>query len=198
MTLSGSDETVELSSLDGIAVVSIHVPGILSQGGEGTLEVQFARDSSLTTNDDSPLRSAVIDITLVVEGQIVTELSEPMEICIELPVSGEAPSDLCLAYFDVTSNTWLCEDLSLASNGQGQLCGVTGHLTSFALLLGSGDGSSYFFNSSIAWVSLGFLIGSILIVVFAIGVIEIHYIRRRRISHAQFSALETRMLKTQD
>ena len=94
---------------------------------------------------------------------------------------------------------WECQDRSLYIDKTGQMCGETDHLKSFALLLGAGIGSSdpYFFQSSIAWVSLGLLLKAIAMVLLGNGAVELRYYRRRKIQSKQFRALESRMASDQ-
>lgn len=195
-TLSGEDRSITLNSEEGGPVVTLSVPGSLTEGTGGTINVQFARERNSLGSTDSPLKSAVVDITLTVEDQVVTQLADPIEICLTDANQFENVSPtLCLGFFDVQQQEWLCEDLSLSLNAQGQWCGETGHLTSFALLLGGDTGSSgeYFPQSTIAWISLGFIAGAIIIVVLGVGAVEIRYRNKYRVERRMYRTLDDRM-----
>lgn len=197
--LSGTDQQVTLSSDDSGPVVTLSIPGSLSDGArQSTIDVQFARERDPLDGGESVVQSAVVDITLIVDGQVVTQLSEPLEICLTFPDPLVVPpeQDLCLGYFDVSQQEWVCEDLRLTPNdAQGQLCGLTGHLTSFALLLGGDTGSSgeYFPQSTIAWLSLGFIAGALVVIVLATGLIEVRFRRKKSLEHKAYRNIDSRI-----
>ena len=200
VSLSGEDEVVTLTSEEGGPVVTLSVPAGLTSAGVGQISVQFARerDSYVVEEDgSSTIKSAVVDITLVVDGQVITQLDEPLEICLTFSEGQVPPSreELCLSYFDVLRQEWRCEDLGLTLNAEGQFCGETGHLTSFALLLGGDTGSSgeYFPQSTIAWISLGFLVGALVFVIFGVVAVELRYLKKRREDHVMYRQLGSKM-----
>lgn len=88
-------------------------------------------DSAITMTG-AELGSAVIDLNLLT-GQ--SDLENRAEICFEVP---GLPDDACLGYID-DRGRWRCQDNCLKEEGD-MLCGVTDHLTSFAVLLSGGDG----------------------------------------------------------
>lgn len=84
---------------------------------------------------DAKLGSAVVEIT-----PSGTKFATPATVCLrQLP--GVDTKGACLAYLDVSAKTavWKCEDPCLEPGGGDYLCGTTGHLTSFAILLGAGS-----------------------------------------------------------
>jgi len=188
ITLTGEDEVVALSSDAGQPLLTLSIPGELtqdaSQGGVMNIllarernPVEGAKNAAASGSGTSPLPSAVVDITLQVDGQVMTSLVQPLQICLWRETGDLSVSDYCLAYYDVVGLQWLCQDVRLALNSDGQYCGDTDHLTSFALLLGGDTGSSgeYFPESTIAWLSLGFIAGALVIITLAIGIIEVQF-----------------------
>jgi len=198
VSLSGQDQTVELSGEDGGPVVTVSIPGSLSvQGSTAEVQVQYSRNLDTNPNRGTT-KSAVVDITLMVDGKIITKLKEPVEICLAYSdsLSTSPPtSDLCLAFYDEKCKDWKCEDEDVQSNSIGQLCGDTPHLTSFALLLGGGVGEcgEYFPHRTIAWLSLGFIGGAIIVILMALVMIEIKYQRKRIVEGRSFRVIETRV-----
>ena len=198
VTLSSTDQTVTLTSEQGTPVVTLSVPAFLAQEGEGSLQVQFAREREPTTQSaDIPVQSAVVDIQLWVDGQVVTDLHEPLEICLTptSPSSSLPDSELCLAYFDTREQRWICEDADVERNAVGQLCGTTPHLTSFALLLGGGVGSSddIFPQGTVAWLSLGFMAAALLAIAFSLVAVEVRFRYRKQKQHQRFERLDSQL-----
>ena len=93
---------------------------------------------------------------------------------------------ICLSFIDERTGVWTCQDRQLVKKGE-FYCGTTDHLTSFALLLGAGAGSSNasFYNGTIAWISLGFLCTAGIIILVAVvlneGVYKIRKYRRQSV-----------------
>jgi len=198
VTLSREDQTVVLTSEEGGPIVTLSIPGSLIAGAErGQVDIQSARERNPIGDRESVVRSAVVDITLTVDGKVVTQLSDPIEICLTIANTLDAPpqDELCLGYFNVNQQEWVCEDLALSLNAEGQLCGETGHLTSFALLLGGALGSSgeYFPQSTIAWLSLGFIAGALVVIVISIGVIEVRFKRKMLHEKKVYRNLDSRI-----
>lgn len=93
--------------------------------------------------------------------------------------------EACLGYLDEECGEWVCEDKSLEAK-RGQLCGSTGHFTSFAILIGanlnSGCGAEAVVNRVVAWLSVAFAIVAIAIFFICAIIKEIGMrIRRSRI-----------------
>jgi len=196
VALTGSEEIVTLASDDGGAIVTLSVPAAYSQSAlSSAIQVQSAQDRDPYASAESDLKSAVVDIVLVVDGQIVTDLSEPLEICLTFVDDPVGLDDLCLSYFDVDRQEWRCEDSSLTTNAAGQMCGTTPHLTSFALLLGGDIGSTgaYFPQETIAWISLGFIAGALVVIALGVGAIEIRYQRKRFADSRDFNRIHNHL-----
>ena len=91
-------------------------------------------DQELIDNSDTKdasIKSAVVDITL--KGS--TSISNDLEVCLNVDESKVTKSKACLGYIDenATPPEWKCEDYCLQST-DGNYCGKTSHLTSFAIL----------------------------------------------------------------
>jgi len=130
--------------------------------------------------------SILIDLTLMDSyGFPLTRLMDDIEICVKQPNVDR--DEACLGYFDLDRQQWICEDPCLKRSGDA-VCGSTGHLTSFAILLGGGPGnndhdpcSDNSFNEIIPWLSLGFIcLAVILVITAAVGLEVMMCIRRRR------------------
>jgi len=177
--------TIDIILDDGRRVGSITVPQALLGGDEENEQVMLG---ALTVSLDSATRrvngnrvigSVVSDITLSSPSGLITRLVEPMKIC--LLADEDQSSERCLGYFDEEAMKWKCEDRCL-SEEDGSYCGTTDHLTSFALLLGGGaEDCQGDMNNTIAWISLGFVIGALCLIALAVVVIEIYvHVHRRR------------------
>ena len=59
------------------------------------------------------------------------------------------------------------------------------HLTSFALLLGAGNRDCDGTNATLAWISLGFVLGALCLICIAVIVIEV-YVQVHRHQQARF------------
>ena len=87
---------------------------------------------------------------------------------------------------------WRCEDECLTNvatkgnnapntggNQENLLCGQTGHLTNFALLLIGNDGEdpcqSGGKSNTLAWISLGMVGGAMLVVALSVLAVEVHF-----------------------
>ena len=122
------------------------------------------------------------------QGNSITQLDSPLTICLALPNTTKKGEEVCLSYYDERKDKWICEDECLTTSpakgnrsnegtsAEGYfLCGRTAHLTNFALLLtGNGADSCQPDNqdSTLAWISLGMVIGAILLVALCGFVIE--------------------------
>eukprot|EP00012_Vannella_robusta_P010712 CAMPEP_0206203140 /NCGR_PEP_ID=MMETSP0166-20121206/12633_1 /ASSEMBLY_ACC=CAM_ASM_000260 /TAXON_ID=95228 /ORGANISM="Vannella robusta, Strain DIVA3 518/3/11/1/6" /LENGTH=185 /DNA_ID=CAMNT_0053622283 /DNA_START=41 /DNA_END=598 /DNA_ORIENTATION=- len=167
---------------------------LLPEGSFGTLDVSFLEN--LSGNNGDVLRSSIIDIRLFDEfGNSITSLEEPLRICLEENGSQKDTGDLCLGFFDVEKNEWICEDECLEQEGS-FYCGDTDHLTSFALLLDGGSGGGDPCSSSdedyvLAWISLALVAASITFITIIIIIFEI---RHRRQVKKMNAILEKRLL----
>merc|ERR1739848_505405 len=86
-------------------------------------------------------------------------------------------NDACLGFFNVKTQEWECEDECLTKEGN-TFCGDTDHLTSFALLLGGANGSDGCGSNDdfvIAYISIGFIVFAIFIVIISVGINELAY-----------------------
>merc|ERR1712232_16117 len=109
----------------------------------------------------------------------VTELDPPLTICVQ---QQSVISDvLCLSFYNERTKEWECQDYQLQYHSDEALvCGVTDHLTEFALLLGAGGAGSSTQQFVLAWVSLGLVCGGVLVVAAGVGAVEIYYVQQRR------------------
>lgn len=99
----------------------------------------------------------------------------PTTITICFATTDLSTANKCLGYIDPNSNVWMCEDRSLRVIND-QLCGVTDHLTNFAILLlggnAKGNGRTYMLGSFTNDIQLilpitgGFLLFLILFALF--------------------------------
>ena len=87
--------------------------------------------------DERDVVSNVLDIQFFIDGQPVTSFEDGIEIC--FPARDD--DDACLGFYN-SSGDWECEDYCLdVDDENNSACGVTHHLTNFALLL-DGDANS--------------------------------------------------------
>ena len=194
----GKPSILALTTPNGESAGSLYVPSGLSSQENTTLAITF------TTNvpdsfSDQQLGGIILDITLTdSEGRPITQLDTPLVICLAQSNTtklekGQSP---CLSYYDERKDKWTCQDECLNNAGQGSLyCGRTDHLTNFALLLSGSSGKSdpcvsQSVDNTLAWASLGLVVGAILIV--ALGVIAIEIRVRLHSLHLQ-AQIMTRM-----
>lgn len=188
MDLTPSDSTtapqqLNLVTSSGSLAGSLLVPSGVSAASR-SLDVEYTQNKP---SSSSRVGSVVISIVLLDENnQPITQLDEPMIVCLAADSMPDSvpKEDLCLSYYDEVVKEWVCEDDNLVDNGEGQLCGRTPHLTDFALLLGGVRGSDENWNTTMGWLSLGFVIGAIVIVVLSLVVLEIH-IRSRTVQRTK-------------
>jgi hypothetical protein len=169
---------VELpNSTEGAVVGSLAVPPDLSNELNTTLTVAYVI-AEPAQFPDQLLASTILNITLVnAEGQSITQLDTPLTICLSPPNDTKKNENLCLSYYDELKSKWRCEDRCLSSiRKDSQLCGQTGHLTNFALLITGrtedpcgGPKPS----NTLSWVSLGFVAGAILLVLLGVILVEL-------------------------
>lgn len=173
---------------DGRLVGSIIVPPALLGGVDPAVsQVMLGAQTVLLdsaarrVNGNRRIGSVVSDITLSSPAGLITRLSEPMKICFQ-PSADEDNSERCLGYYDEDAMKWKCEDRCLSKEEDGSYCGTTGHLTSFALLLGAGaEDCNSDLNSVLAWISLGFVLGALCLIALAVVVIEVYVrVQQRR------------------
>ena len=117
-------------------------------------------------------------------GNPITQLESPLTICLPRPNNTKKSEKVCLSFFDEKKGEWRCQDECLSTDGKEDLiCGTTDHLTNFALLLSGRSGkddpcASGNENFVIAWLSLSFVGGAIVVVILSGVVIEIS-VRRK-------------------
>jgi len=160
-------------------VGSLIIPRGLS-GNSDSLEVSFTRNTDAAA--DSSVGSIILSIELFDDsGAPITQLDEKLTICLAASsLPGIDRDAICLSYYDVVEERWICEDNNLVDTiEEGQLCGDTPHLTNFALLL-SGDGSSAGWDNTMSWLTLGFTIGALVIIALSVMVLELHIRRQKR------------------
>lgn len=131
----------------------------------------------ITTNEELPVTpevsSFVLDVTVLNEsGEEVTKFEEPLQLCF---ASSFSVDEVCLGFYN-SKGEWECEDYCLTNEGSG-VCGMTDHLTNFALLLDSSAGSDEKCGSEstdylIIYLSIAFVGLAVCIVVAAIVVYE--------------------------
>ena len=160
----------------------------------------FVIDVSFVTNIPQsqltvPLGSTILDITITNSfGITVTELDEPVEIC--LTADDVDTDDSCLSFFNTDTGQWECEDPCLKQEGN-QYCGSTDHLTSFALLLdGGGNGNngndpcdSDSTDYTLAWISLGLVAGAICCIILAIIALELRFRKKEYTQRRSFKTM---------
>lgn len=145
------------------------------------LELTIVLNSPLPPSRNGALRDGnVADITLRdASGREITRFDTPLTICLA-PEKGERDKS-CLSYYDEARNEWVCQDKCLKEE-DGLFCGKTDHLTSFALLLSGGSqdecGNTNYIYS---WLTLGFVCGTLCLVLLSVIAIELH-IRLRRVN----------------
>jgi len=86
---------------------------------------------------------------------------------------------------DANPPEWKCQDSCLSYNGNGnQICGETGHFTSFAILLGSGvgcgDGEDEEVQTIISWLSLAAIIVAVICIILGIVAMELYMLLVRK------------------
>ena len=171
------DSIVSLITDSGTTVGNI----FFSSDFEGFFEISF-----VTNIDSMTIGRTIIDITIFdSNGNSISDLPDSLDICIAQEKTND---ELCLSFFNTKNEEWECQDKCLSRNN-GQYCGTTDHLTSFALLLQGGGNSGGVCNSSddyvIAWISMALLILAIIIVIICVILNEIRfkliYQRKKRI-----------------
>ena len=126
----------------------------------------------------------LVEITLQdSNGCYVQILDLPLTICLTTIAGlGENAFEKCLGFFDTEMGIWRCQDSSLerllnSNDDQSTFCGITPHLTSFALLLtGIDNNKDQSLDRVLSWLSLAFVGFAIIIVLASIMLIEV-YIR---------------------
>ena len=159
---------------------SLFIPSKLLTRDNASLIITYM--GTVGTNPSNQrLLSEILDITLVGEdGNLVTKLSPQLTICFPRPNVTRKSERVCLSFFNERKAKWECEDecLTTTDNAGDTVCGQTDHLTNFALLLMGGSSQkdqdpcqSVSQNETLSWISLGMVIGAILIV--AVGVVAV-------------------------
>lgn len=154
--------------------------GTVSLGNtDGDLSVSFVTDSGTIRSDGLNPGSTLLDLNLFdSNGNRITTFKDAVQICIQ-ENSADVGKDACLGYWDTEQSRWRCEDPCLESqDNENMWCGETNHFTSFALLLNGNRGSDPCDGDTgytLAWISLGFIIGAIAIFMIAALAIEVYY-----------------------
>ena len=172
---------LELLYPDGEEVAVLFIPSDLSNQQSTTLAITYVRNVPNSFSDQE-LGGTILDITLEdLGGSAVTELDAPLVICFERPKNDSFQNrDVCLSYFDLKKEKWVCEDeCLLLTDKEDQLCGTTDHLTNFALLLnGKGKSNADLCHSNqdltLAWISMGMVAGAMLIISLCVIALEVH------------------------
>jgi len=185
--LGSQSQQITLDTETGMAGQLLIPEGMSSEGS--FIEIDYIRDRP---REEEGLGSTIVSVILKdAQGRTISQLDEPLMVCLEadslsLP-SMQNSRDVCLSYLDEESGEWRCQDRNLVSTVHGMLCGMTPHLTNFALLLGpEGQGSTPQWDTTLGWISLGLAAGAILLVLLAAFFVEVWYryrrgYRRRRI-----------------
>ena len=101
-------------------------------------------DSTSGNFSDPALVSTTLSIVLLDDqGESIKELDTPLTICLAPSINVKKNQEFCLSFYDEDSDQWRCEDKyltklskgGLAQDTRNLLCGKSGHLTDFALLL---------------------------------------------------------------
>ena len=155
---------------------SLFVPPFLSNQPNSTLVQSIV--GALNNEHGAQIESAILSVTLLnSQGSSITHLDTPLTICL-VSSSNNSKDNLCLSYYDEQESRWKCEDECLTTTGkEDSLCGQTGHLTNFALLLSGREErmnvcGSISQDRSLSWISLGFVLFAILVVMASSLVIE--------------------------
>mmetsp|Transcript_855 Transcript_855/g.3125 ORF Transcript_855/g.3125 Transcript_855/m.3125 type:complete len:983 (-) Transcript_855:50-2998(-) len=173
------DVIVEVINDNDDLIGVITVPGEVFPDG-GTIVVNPVDNPSETGLQ--PI-SPIFDITIFDRnGDVVRSFGRDLEICIATPALDQA-DDICLGFFDEGKQEFVCEDPCVEEEDD-QLCGTTDHLTSFALLLGGGEGGTTTCDGDdgtdllFTWLSIAFISAALVIVIIALVIIEIK-VRRK-------------------
>lgn len=137
--------------------------------------------------DTSNILSPIVELTLLdAQGNEISTLYNSVTLCLDVGVQ-ESSEDLCLSYLDENENPpeWKCQDSCLEYNGNGnQICGETGHFTSFAILLGAGvgcgGGDDEEVQKVIGWLSLAAIIIAVLCICCGIIMMELYMLVARK------------------
>lgn len=171
VSFTGSQLPVSLNLEDGGGnEATVIIPENVVPGGD---DLGF----DLAVSYDSGILSVIL--TRSDTGEPITSLNEPIELCLG-ELRGEDTNDVCLGFFDEETGDWECEDCSVQHRGA-STCGQTDHLTNFAILLNSNDRSQKCETDSdllFAWLSLGFVLAAIILIIIAIALIELWYLSK--------------------
>ena len=200
-----SKEFIELpDSPSGAVVGSLFVPPNLSNRDNTTLIASYGDSGGNATSNGQILVSIIVNITLLDDqGSSLSQLDSPLSICLVLTNNTRKDDTVCLSYYDENRDWWECEDecLTTISPRRGKddgrrkgdlLCGTTGHLTNFALLLNGNNQQDPCQHSEddisvLAWVSLAMVAGAILVVALSVVAVEIRTRRRARLLNRQLA-----------
>ena len=172
---------IDLPPINGSMIGSLYISPEISSRPNGVLMIQ---PRCRPSTQKSIVISEVLDITLgYPQGIYLTQLDHSLTICFPRPLNTKKSDKLCLGYFDEDKSKWKCEDKCLTVPGKGSsggdhvVCGETGHLTNFALLLdlseeGEPCQSDNFILASIATGLVG---GAVLVVAFSVLLLEVYF-----------------------
>jgi hypothetical protein len=94
-----------------------------------------------------------------------------------------------LSYYDTITGSWLCQGDTYLS-GTGEVCGMTDHVTNFAVLLtgntGKNNKNDNGIDSVTGWLSLSFGIAAIVIVIISVALNEMYRFHKSRKADAEF------------
>lgn len=183
-----NESIIILQTSEGSNIGSLIIPSNIV-GTNTILDVSYVSNfNHLSSN----LGNSIIDITLTDElGNNISNLADDLIICF---TDNDVDDDTCLSFFNTFTRQWECEDECLQQK-DGEYCGKTNHLTSFALLFNGIDGGNDCDNSNYnevyGWISLGMLIFAIIIISIAVIGNEIRYKMKKRKIHRLLHSLQT-------
>lgn len=101
-----------------------------------------------------------------------------------------------MSYFDTITSSWLCQGATYLS-GSGEVCGLTDHLTNFAVLLTGNTGKNKTNDNGVdsvtGWLSLSFGIAAIAIVVLSVAANELYRYKKARNTETEFRKLTSKL-----
>ena len=192
---------MELRSYSDQLVGKLFISPNLSNRASTTLITSFLGSGDRVSSNRQELVSAALNITLLDRsGNLITRLDSSLTICLALSNTAKK-GRVCLSYFDELKGKWRCEDeclTTISTKGakandettKGNiLCGKTGHLTNFALLLIGNDREDpcQSKDNTLAWVSLGMVAGAVVVVALSVFVVEFRIRWMRRLLDKELS-----------
>ena len=166
------DSEIELITENGEQVGSIFFADM-----QGSFDINF-----VTNVDSNLIGNTIIDITIYDrKGNSISKLPDDLKICLK-EKKRKDDDDMCLSFFNTKTGEWECEDECL-SRENNQYCGITDHLTSFALLLNGKTSNSNCSNEDnylIPWMSLAFVGLAVILFMVVVIIIELKIRWQRR------------------